>query len=54
MATIAEDAAIDEKFTQKMGGCQSKKNPLQGSDHRFVHFSSIGEDSGSESKGEIR
>jgi len=36
MATIFEDVAIDNKFTQKMGGCQSQTNPLQGSDHKFT------------------
>lgn len=54
-ATIDEAAAIDLRFTQKMGGCQRLKNPLQGSIHMSsTLITSTGEVSGSEPKGEIR
>jgi len=53
MATFAGAVFTGKKFTQKMGGCQSRTNTLQGSGNWFVLFISIGEAKGSEPKGEI-
>ena len=55
MDTIAEAVAIDNRFTQKMGGCQGLNNALQGSD-AIVRpcLPPWGRRRGSEPKGEIR
>jgi len=52
-AAFTEAAAIDQKATQKMGGCQSRIYPLYGSDHRFEPVYLHGGGKKSEPKGEI-
>jgi len=54
MAKIVEANRIAQHLTQKMGGCQGRKNTIHGSDHRFDPVYLHGEGSGSERKGKIQ